>query len=162
MLISIILTILGIFLTLTLESFSIVLLNTSLVVIILLILSQTLDWKRWIVVATVICIFVDIVLHRTLGFTLLSVSLSTTVLYLLFTIMPQKEVLLSHLPYFVSILIYYILIVVFSSFVQDGVLGQLTWSILGNIVIKSVLSTLVIFGINLLIDRFRTDGGIKI
>ena len=157
MLIKILITILGVFFLLAFESFFMTLFSFSIFIIITFILIDKVDWKKWIILITLVSLLIDIMIHRNLGVTLLTVSLSTASLYLLFIIIPRKKIILSYIPYFLSIFLFYILITALSPLVQSGVFGILTWRILLFSVIKSFISALLIWGINIFLDNFRSN-----
>lgn len=144
-------------LLLALESFFSTLCAFSIIIIISLILVERWDWKKWSIVIFLTTISIDIILHKCLGVTLLSISLSVLTLYFLFFIIPKKQIFLSYIPYFVAVLLFYILLRVFSPLLVDGVLGVFNFHILLSCLFKSLISTIIIFMVNVLIDRFRTE-----
>jgi hypothetical protein len=162
MLINILLIILGIFLSLALESFFVSLISFSIVIILALEFVNKWDWKKWSIILFIITFLLDIVTHRALGITLLAISLSTILLYLLFLLVPKKKIILSYLPYLLATILFYIVIIVFSPLLQDGVWGVLNWNILISVFLKSTISSILIFTLDIAMDRFRTDGGISI
>lgn len=162
MLIKILVTVVGLFLLISLESFFATLLSFSIFIIVLLILIDKLNWKQWVLLSFLATVIVDILLHRVIGVTLLVTALSAALLYSLFFLIPKKEVFLSYVPYFFSILLFYILLDLIAPFVQDRIWGTLTgMSILGD-VIRSALSTVLIFIINLLVDNFRAKDSLTL
>lgn len=157
MLINILITTVGLLGLITLESFFMTLFSFSILIITLLILIDKFDWKKWVLISFLATVLVDILLHRPVGVTLLVTTISVVILYLLFLLMPKKQVVLSYIPYFFSILIFYILIDLIAPFIQEGVWGTLTWvGILTDVVI-SIISTALIFVINITIDNFRSN-----
>lgn len=162
MLINILLITLGIFLSLALESFFVSLISFSIVIILALAFVNKWDWKKWSIIIFIITFLLDIVTHRALGITLLAISLSTILLYLLFLLIPKKKIILSYLPYLLATILFYIVIIVFSPLLQDGVWGVLNWNILISVFLKSTISSILIFALDIAMDRFRTDGGISI
>ena len=162
MLIKILVTILGIFFLLAFESFFMTLCSFSIFIIIIFILMDKINWKKWVFITTLISLLIDIIIHRSLGVTLFSVSISISSLYLLFMIMPKERVVLSYFPYFISIFLFYILIIVLTPLIQSGVLGVLTWQIIISSVIKSLVSAVLIWGINMVMDNFRSNKDILI
>jgi hypothetical protein len=80
----------------------------------------------------------------------------------MFLIMPKKEVLLSYLPYFIAILIYYLLVRLVGPFVQDRVWGVITWNMVIGDLVKSLLSTVMIFIINVIFDNFRGNEQLRL
>lgn len=157
MMINIFLIILGVFLAIAFESFFSALFSFSVIIVMLLILIDKWNWKKWLLIGAIVTILVDIVLHRPIGITLLTVSVSTLILYLLFLIIPKKQIILSYIPYFFAVMIFYILIDLVTPFVQDGVWGVLTWiGILGDMV-RSTISILLIFLINTVVNNFRSN-----
>ncbi|MCD4811549.1 hypothetical protein K8R14_03025 [bacterium] len=162
MLISILVITMGIILCIALESFLSTLFSFSVIIIVALILVEKWDTSKWIVVISLSSIFVDVILHRCLGITLLSISLSILVLNILFLVMPKKQLILSYIPYFFALLLFYIIIQIFSPLLLDGILGYFSLEIFIQSVIKSLVSTLLIFLINILTDRIRTEKIISI
>lgn len=162
MLINILVITMGIILCIALESFLSTLFTFSIIIIVALILVEKWDTSKWIVVISLGSIFVDVILHRCLGITLLSISLSVFVLNILFLVMPKKQLILSYTPYFFAVLLFYIIIQIFSPLLLDGVLGYFNIEILLQSVVKALVSTFLIFLINILTDRIRTEKIISI
>lgn len=156
MLINTLLTILVIFLLIAFEAFSTALFSFSFVIITLLFLLDKVRWQIWILLAFLITFFVDILLQRSLGTTLFISSVSSAALYLLFLIVPKKQVILSYIPYLVSVLLFYILLDLFVSFFQDNVWGNISWQGLGYNLIQSIVSVGIIFVVNTVISNFRS------
>jgi hypothetical protein len=156
MLINILLTIVGIFLLISFEGFLTSLFSFSAVFVALLFLLDKVRWEIWLILAFVVTLFVDILLQRALGTTLLVTSVSSTVLYLLFLIIPQKQVILSYIPYLISTLLFYILLDLFTPFLQDRVWGTLTWQGLLHDLTRSVVTVGIIFVVNTVISNFRS------
>lgn len=155
MLISLLLETIGILFVLILESFFFSLFSFSVVILFALLLINKLEWKQWVVLISLTAVFVDVILLRSIGTTLLFISVSSLVLYLLFLVMPEKQPLLSYIPYFLSIFLFYILLNFFSPFFYDGVIGEISWIKVINFLINSLISTFLIFIFNMLINRFR-------
>jgi hypothetical protein len=132
----------------------------SVFIIVVLILIGRIDWKKWSIFILLISFLVDILLHRGIGVTLLSLSLSTGVLYFLFMLVPKKAVVFSYIPYFISIFIFYISISLLNPLVQSGIIGSLTWGMVLGYFIKSLISALIIWGVSILMDNFRSDNKI--
>ena len=162
MLINTLMITIGIIIAIALEGFFSTLFSFSVIIIIALILVEKWNVSKWVVVISLASIFVDIVLHRCLGITLLSISLSVLILNILFLVMPKKQLILSYLPYFFSTLFFYIILQIFSPLLLDGVIGHFDIEILIQAVIKSVFSSIIIFLINNLIDRLRIEKNISI
>ncbi len=156
MLINTLLTILVIFLLIAFEAFSTAFFSFSFVIITLLFLLDKVRWQIWILLAFLITFFVDILLQRSLGTTLFISSVSSAALYLLFLIVPKKQVILSYIPYLVSVLLFYILLDLFVSFFQDNVWGNISWQGLGYNLIQSIVSVGIIFVVNTVISNFRS------
>jgi hypothetical protein len=156
MLINILLTIVGIFLLISFEGFITSLFSFSVVFVALLFLLDKVRWEIWLILAFIVTLFVDIMLQRALGTTLLVTSVSSTVLYLLFLIIPQKQVVLSYIPYLISTLLFYILLDLFTPFLQDRVWGILTWQGLLHDLIRSIAGVGIIFVVNTVISNFRS------
>ncbi|HCC67713.1 TPA: hypothetical protein DEP90_00655 [Patescibacteria group bacterium] len=154
--------IIGIVILLAFESFFSTLCAFSVAIIIALTLLEKWDWKKWSIVVFFTSIFIDIILYRSLGVTLLSISLSVLTLYTLFLVIPKKQILLSYIPYFLSVLLFYILLWVLSSFLEDGVFEVFSFQVFLNYLFKSLLSTILIFVVNILNSRFRTEKRISI
>ena len=162
MLISILLITMGIILIVALEGFFSTLFAFSVIIIVALTLIEKLDPPKWIVVMSLSSIFLDIVLHRCLGITLLSISLSLLILKILFLVMPKQQLILSYIPHLFSVILFYIVIEIFSPLLLDGVLGYFNIEIFIGIVIKSLISTVLIFLISILMDRIKTEKMISI
>jgi hypothetical protein len=162
MLINIALTILGGVGLISLESFFLTLFSLSVFIIVLLVLIDKWSWVKWLIFTVIITIILDVIFHRSIGSTLLVITISTVTLYLFFLIMPKKQVILSYIPYFFAILIFYILSDVLFPFLQENVWGVLTWTeVLGD-VIKSFISVLLIFLSNTVIDNFRSNQDLQL
>lgn len=157
MLIKVLITILGIFFLLAFESFFMTLFSFSILIVITFVLIDRIDWRKWVVIITIMSLLIDILIHRSLGVTLLSVSISTAILYLLFILIPRKKLILSYIPYLISTFIFYIFSTVIGSLVQSGVFGVLTWQMLLSFLVKAIISAVLIFGINTVMDNFRSN-----
>lgn len=155
MLINILLETIGVLVILSLESFFFTLFSFSVLIVISLLLIDKIAWKKWLLLIFFLSLFVDVILLRGIGTTLLLVSISTLLLYLLFLLIPQKQAIFTYIPYFLSIITFYILLHLFSPFFSDGILGVISWNDLILYILKSIISTLLIFLFNILIDRFR-------
>ncbi|MDD3474648.1 MAG: hypothetical protein PHP08_01945 [Candidatus Dojkabacteria bacterium] len=116
-----------------------------------------IDWRKWIVIIAILSILMDIMLHRALGVTLLSISISVVSLYLLFILMPRKKFVLSYLPYFLSIFVFYILLSLLNPLIQNGSFEVLTWGFIIFSIIKSLISAILIWVINIIMDNFRSN-----
>lgn len=157
MIINILITILSLFFLMAFESFFVTLFSFSILVLVLFILIDKLNWKEWLLFAVLSTSLTDILLHRPVGVTLLAISISLALLYTLFLIVPKKQILLSYIPYFFSIFLFYLLISIISPLAQDGIWGTLSLqSILVNIV-KSIVATILLFVIDKIIDNFRSN-----
>lgn len=141
----------------TLESFFMTLFTFSLMIMVLLVLIDKIEWKIWVIITFFLTLFVDVLFHRALGLSMMAVSVSISILYLLFLVMPKKDNILSHIPYFLSTAVFYILIDLLAPFLQDRVWGVITADTLLSVLIRAVVSTLVIFVINILISNFRSN-----
>lgn len=157
MLIKILIAILGLFFILAFESFFTSLFSFSVFIVVTLLLVDKLDWKKWTIFTVIAALLIDVLMHRVIGVTLLVTSISTLLLYAIFLVMPKKKIILSYLPYFLSLFVFYILLIWVSPFVQDRVWGVVTWQEVLFSVIKSLLSILVVFVANKVIDNFRSD-----
>lgn len=162
MLINILITIVGLFALIALESFFINLFSFSVLIIVLLVLIDKLDWKYWVLIATLATVLVDILLLKAIGVTLLVTTVSTVILYILFLLMPKKQVALSYIPYFFAFLNYYVLLDLVAPFLQDGVWGSLTSSGILYDVVRSIISTAIIFLVNIIIDNFRAQDTLRL
>jgi hypothetical protein len=162
MLLNLLIITLGLFFLVVFESFFITLGAFSVLIVVLLLLIDKWDWKKWMIFAFLSTLLVDIVLLRALGTSLLIVSVSSLVLYLIFLVMPKKQIILSYIPYFFAILIFYILIDLVSPFIQERVWGVISWSTVLGCIIKSIVSTAIIFAANMIIDNFRSNEQLKL
>lgn len=162
MLLNTLFTILGIFILISFESFFVTLASFSILIIVIFFLLDKWDWKKWILFVILTTILIDVTLHRMIGVTIFAVAISSLILYLMFLIMPKKEVLLSYLPYFIAILIYYLLVRLVGPFVQDRVWGVITWNMVIGDLVKSLLSTVMIFIINVIFDNFRGNEQLRL
>jgi len=156
MLINILITMFGLFLVIAFESFFVTLISFSIMIPVVFMLMDKMEWKKWLVLTSVCTFLIDILLHRSVGITLLSVSVSSSVLYLLFLIVPKKQLIVSYIPYFFSILIFYILLDLLSPLVQDSVWGTLTWIGLLGDALRSVVATVLVSIVNTVISNFRS------
>lgn len=155
MVIDILITIFSLVVILFLESTTLVLLNFSIVIILALSLMYKMDWRRWLITVSIFAVLLDIVTHQSLGVTLLAISISSISLHLLFSLIPKAHDLLSLLPYFASILIFYIFITLFPNLFSQGTLGYLNFNIFLTIVLKSLISTVFVYIFNTLFTKFR-------
>lgn len=149
--------IVGLFLLLFFESFFSTLFSFSVLILLLLILIDKWNWKNWSVVAVITTLITDILLHRPLGITLLVVAISLTVLYLFFLVMPKKQIILSYIPYFFSAFLFYWLLSLLTPLFQDGVWGVLTWSAILGYAMRAIVTVVLIFLSNKIIENFRSN-----
>jgi hypothetical protein len=152
----------GLFLLIALESFFTSLFSFSILIIVLLILIDKMSWKKWTLLAFFSTALIDVLLLRSAGLTLLLLAVVSALLYLLFLLMPKKEVILSYLPYFFAIFSFYILLDLIAPLIQDSAWGTLTWMSVLKDMIRSIISTVVIFVISLIIDNFRSKDTLKV
>jgi hypothetical protein len=162
MLINIFVIFLGLLLTIALESFSITLFSFSISIILLFVLIDKWDWKKWLAVALILTLLLDVAFQRPIGITMLITTISNLILNLLFFVMPKKEIILSYIPYFFAILIFYILLNLTVPFLQDSVWGIVTWNELFTDIVKSIISVLLIFLINTVMDNFRSNSDLSL
>jgi hypothetical protein len=162
MAINILITVVGIFLTITLESFFISLLSFSITVIVFLVLLNKVNWKYWMLITIILTIFIDIILHRPLGITMFVTSLIVGILNLLFLVVPQKQNLISYIPHLFSVFIYYILLVLLPTFFEDRVWGDLSLRIVLLSLVKSIITVILIYIINILSSNFRANRDLKL
>lgn len=154
--------IVGLFLLLFVEGFFSTLFSFSILILLLLILMDRWNWKNWSVFAVISTLVTDILLHRPVGITLLVVSISLTVLYLLFLIMPKKQVVLSYIPYFFAVFLYYLLLTLLTPLLQDGVWGVLSWIGIVGYVVRAIVTVILIFLSSKVIDNFRSNENILV
>jgi hypothetical protein len=155
MVIEFLITILLIIATLFLESTTLVLFNFSVFIVLALSLINRIDSRKWLITISLFTILLDIITHRSIGVTLLILCISCILLNFLFLVIPKAHDILSLLPYFISILVFYILITLFSPLISQGVIGHFDLDILFAIIIKSLISTLLIYIFNTLFTKFR-------
>jgi hypothetical protein len=125
-------------------------------IIAILVLRDKINWQKLSIGIFFLTILLDILLHRVIGVSLLVISISCALLVLLFLIMPKKQVILSYIPYFFAIFIFYLLMDLISPFVQDTVWGIVTIRGVIGYLIKSLISTLLVFAVNTIISNFRS------
>lgn len=162
MLIKVLITVVGLFFLIVLEGFLNTLFSFSILIIALLLLIDKMDWKRWVFIASLSTVLIDILLLRPIGVTLLVLGIISIPLHTLFLIVPKKEVILSYIPYLFAIWLYYILLDLSVPYLQDRVWGTISWeSILVDMVI-SIISTIIIFLINVLVSNFRSKEDLRL
>lgn len=157
MIIDVLIMILGVLFLMAFESFFITLFSFSILYLVFFILIDRLGWKKWLLFAIISTTLTDMLLHRPLGITLLSISVSLALLYVLFLIIPKKQIILSYIPYFLATFSFYLLISLLSPLIQDGVWGTLSMELILFGIIKSLVTTALIFLINKVIDNFRSN-----
>ncbi len=162
MLIKVLLTIVGLLFLIVLESFFNTLFSFSIIVMALLFLIDKIDWRRWVIIAALSTVLIDILLLRPMGVTMLVLAIISLLLYILFLIVPKKEVILSYIPYLFAIWLYYILLDLSVPYLQDGVWGTISWESIFVDMVISIISTVIIFLINLLVSNFRSKEDLRL
>lgn len=162
MLIKVLLTIIGLLFLIVLESFFNTLFSFSIIVMALLFLIDKIEWRRWILVAALSTVLIDILLLRPMGVTMLVLAIISLLLYILFLIVPKKEVILSYIPYLFAIWLFYILLDLSVPYLQDGVWGTISWESVLVDMVKSIISTVIIYLINLLVSNFRSKEDLRL
>lgn len=147
--IKVLLTTILIFLLLFLESFFFELFSFSLLILVLLLLWKRINPVVFYILITFFAIILDSVNHFPLGTHILVISIVLFVLELLSIVIPS-EGRLQYLSVFFSTFLYYILLLLLGSLLQDGVFPKVSSSLV-NITLVSVATTLLYAFINRII-----------
>lgn len=139
--IKVLLTTILIFVFLFLESFFFELFSFSLLILVLLLLWKRINPVVFYTLVTFFAIILDSVNHFPLGTHILVISIVLFVLEL-FSIVIPSEGKLQYLRAFFSTFLYYVLLLILGSLLQDGVFPKVSSS-LGNITLVSVAATLL-------------------
>ncbi|MDD2270119.1 MAG: hypothetical protein PHG60_00825 [Candidatus Dojkabacteria bacterium] len=162
MIVKTLIIVVGLFLLLFLESFFTALFSFCVLILVLLILIDKWDWKSWSFFAVISTLITDTLLHRPFGVTLFAVAISLATLYLLFLVMPKKQIILSYIPYFFAIFLFYLLLNLLTPLLQDGVWGVVNWLDIFGYTIRAIISVLIIFLSNRVIENFRSNEDILV
>lgn len=120
-------------------------------------------WKRIGSIWYFIFLFIggitlDIVFHQSLGLHTLVLSILLIFLWFLWLIVP-RESWFGYIPILVFVFLYYLLLLVLGSLLQDSVVPQITLGVIGGFVVKSIISVLVCMGIDSLFVSVRDVKG---
>lgn len=136
-------TLLAIFGVVFFESFFIALGGFRIFFLISLISFKKVNWKYLTVFAILTSLILDIIYHYALGTNLLIVIIPFLLLVGSSLFVPLGRSISGYAIKFTIFCIYYVLLTVVPSFFLDGVFSQISWVILGGIVIKSFVSIIL-------------------
>ena len=140
-----------------LETFLSALGGLSIVSILMLFVFKKLDWKLILIFGSLLSISLDVVNHYVLGTSILLFGIALLIYYLFTLIFPEQNNILGLLPYFVSFVFYYLLKILLPHLLLYGSIGAFQGSDIFGILIKSVISSALIFLFSILYNTFRGD-----
>ncbi len=151
-------TIVSLFLLLFLESFFVELLGFNIIFLVLLFAYKRIDWKQLLFTRTVLSIAMDVSMHYKLGTNLLLfiVPLGIFILFSMFS--SVEEGIGSYVVRFFSIFLYYLLNILLPSLLLSGTFGYIDGKLILLSLIKSVISILLLVGVNFLTGGLRERG----
>ncbi len=154
--IKVLLITISIFVLLFLESFLFEIFSFSLFILFVLTLWKRINPVVFYILITLFGVILDSVNHFPLGTHVLVVSLLLMFLDLLSVVIPS-EGKLQYFGIFLSISLYYILLLVIGSLLRDNVFPKIDVSKLVNILFVSIISTFFCIVINRLLKVFRYE-----
>jgi hypothetical protein len=154
--INVLLTTILIFIFLFLESFFFELFSFSLLILVLLLLWKRINPVVFYVLVTFFAIILDSVNHFPLGTHVLVISILLFNLELLSIVIPSGGKL-QYLSIFLTTFLYYILLLLLGSLLQDGVFPKVSDSLINITLISGVTTLLYVFVNRILKSAIRYE-----
>ncbi|MGI6484610.1 MAG: hypothetical protein ACOX0R_03235 [Candidatus Dojkabacteria bacterium] len=155
-------TIISFFFAVFLEMFTLSLLGFHFLLPIFLLARKRVDWKILLLLVTVISLILDVVLHYRLGTNLLLFAIPFAI-FLLFSFLfsVDEEGIPMYVTTFLASLGYYVAFNLVPSIFTTGAWGFIDTKIFFLIVLKTIITTVLVWLGELLIYRFRDRGNSK-
>ncbi|HRX43665.1 hypothetical protein GX618_03400 [Candidatus Dojkabacteria bacterium] len=154
--IEVLLIIISIFVLLFLESFLFELFSFSILILVLLLLWKRINPVVYYILITFFAITLDSVNHFPLGTHVLVISILLFVFDLLSIVIPS-EGKLHYLTILLSTFLYYILLLLIGSLLQDGAFPKV-WGSLVNIAVVSGITTILYAFVNRFLKSIQYEG----
>jgi hypothetical protein len=158
MAINILLTVLGVFAILFVESLLVALFNFRVVIVLFLFLFKKIDWKPLLVIFGIISLLLDVVNNLPLGSNLLIISVVLGILMLSSVFFSLDSDITAFLVKFFVVAIYYILLVITPNFLVTGRFGFLSLNDILSSIIKAVVTTFLFILLENIFTGFRSRG----
>lgn len=154
----IILVTVGFFLLEFLEHFFLSLFNFRILFVLFLFGYKKIDWKILLLLSGIIAIIIDVTMHYRLGTNLLLFVIPVAVLSLFSVFFSLDEGVVSYVLKFVVSIIYYVSNALLPSLLLDGKWGVFNGNVLLVCIMKALITVLLLFLLDMLMDRFRKRG----
>ena len=148
----------GFFLLVFLESIFVNLFSFRLIFLLFLFAYKKIDWKKLLVVASVLSLVMDVTMHYKLGTNLLMLIVPLGMFSLFSTFSSVEDGIGSYIVRFVSILLYHILNLILPSLLLTGTLGVINGKLLIYALINSLVSILLFLLVHYIIGGIRKRG----
>lgn len=157
-----VLQIIGIFLAsfafVFIENFFLVLFNFSIFITFFLLVRRRLELNTLLPLIVAISLILDVVLHNRLGTNLLFLFIPSLIFYLLSFISSVEEGFSMYLVTFIASFSYFLSRCLLTSVLLSNVLGFCDGRTILAILLKSLITTLLVWSGELLIEKFRKGG----
>ncbi len=154
--IEVLLITISIFVLLFLESFFFELFSFSLLILVLLLLWKRINPVIYYILITFLAIILDSVNHFPLGTHVLVIAILLFIFELLSIVIPS-EGKLHYLSIFLSTFLYYILLLLIGSLLQDGAFPKVLGSLV-NITVVSGITTIIYAFVNRFFKSIQYEG----
>ncbi len=158
LIIQIIGTILASFALVFIENLFLLLFNFNLSFSIFLLLRRRIDPKVLMPLLLVLSVILDVVLHNRLGTNLLFLFIPSLIFYLLSFITSVEEGISMYIATFIASFSYFLSRCLLTTVLLSNTLGFCDWKTVFAILIKTVITTLLVWGGELVIEKFRKRG----
>jgi len=159
LILQIIIGVIGFFFLTFLEVLFLILFNFRFCFPFFLLAKRRVDWKLLLVVSTILSLIFDVVLHYKLGTNLLLFGIPSGILLLLsFIFSIDEDGIPMYIATFFASLSYYVANQLLPSVFTTGVFGFVDVKILLFIILKSIVTTVIVWLGEILVCRLRDRG----
>jgi hypothetical protein len=151
-------TIVGIFVLQFFESFFLALLGFRLSFVLFLAWYKRIDWKKLLPVVVVVSVAFDVTMNYRLGTNLALFVLPAFLLWLSSKIFSLESIVGLHVTNFFSSFLFYILNYILPDFLERGVFGFLDWKMVLICVVKALATTVLLWLLEVLLKGWRGRG----
>lgn len=143
------------FITVFLESFFTALCGFKLFYLVTLIFFRKIDWKYIFSFVVISSLILDVVSHYILGTNLLIIIIPLIVMFGISFLIPIENSFPGYVVKFLSFVIYYLLSYLVPNLLLEGIFQTVSWTILGEIILKSIISVGLCFLFDLVWNGIR-------
>ncbi len=151
-------TIVGVFVLQFFESFFLALCGFRLSFVLFLIGNKRVDWRKLLLIVVVVSVAFDVTMNYRLGTNLTLFVLPAFLLWLSSKIFSLESTVGFHVMNFFSSFFFYILNHLLPDFLEKGVFGFLDWKIVLICAVKAFVSMLLLLLLELLLKGWRGRG----